>query len=165
MMQVVPYISFLSWGVQWVWPLLQSCRILRGDAERKKKQQDHWVTYWVICALFSVLEVALRLDLIPLFFELKFAFFFWLTANQFNGASWIWNNHAEKFFPLIDDPFQEFTSKHGWGGAAKPTAAARNATFDAAQEEQNKYLAAAKAAGVAPSGAVGSGTSNEDKKD
>lgn len=165
MFSVVPYIGLISWAIQWIYPLWMSCRILRGDAARKEKMQGHWVVYWVFCALFSVIETVLRLDLIPMYFELKALLFFWLVWPKFSGASWVWHNHAEKFFPLIDDPLQEFLNKNGLGAAATPAAVSRDAKFDAAQEAQEKYLKAAKAAGIAPSGAVGGGSTSADKKD
>ena len=78
--------------VGFVYPAIQSVQILSnsGDNEADLIQ---WLTYWIVFALFNVIEMATSLleEFIPFYFLLKCLFLWWCWAPGIHGASTVYS--------------------------------------------------------------------------
>jgi len=64
------------------------------------------MTYWVICILWVNIETNFLwflVDYVPLFLELKLAFFVWLTHPEYKGAAYLWFAHIKPLHKKFDD--------------------------------------------------------------
>ena len=88
MFSIIPYISVLVVGIQWLYPLYMGFQQLGSLG--KQSAQSQWIIYFALNALYSVLEKLCHLNMIPLYFELKALLFLWLVHEKTNGASFVW---------------------------------------------------------------------------
>ena len=77
--------------VGFVYPATQSVQVLSsgGDNEADPKQ---WLTYWIVFALFNVLEMATSMleEFIPFYLLLKCVFLWWCWAPGIHGANTVY---------------------------------------------------------------------------
>ena len=85
---------------------MQSVQVLSnsGDNEAELKQ---WLTYWIVFALFNVLEMAGSFveDFIPFYFPMKCSFLWWCWAPGIHGATTVYNvarPHLRKVLMIKD---------------------------------------------------------------
>ena len=104
------------------YPAYQSLAALERRP-RPAGEVTQWLVYWVVYALFSILETfaSTLLYWIPFYYAFKFAFLLWAFLPQTRGA---------KF--LYDGFLKELLQGHG-GGADAAAARARGAAGDAAE--------------------------------
>lgn len=78
----------------------------RTSNRKRMDNEIHWLVYWVIYSLFSLLEQNLLffiVDFVPLYTEIKTLFFFWLGYSQFRGAGWLWFSILEHRYHAFDN--------------------------------------------------------------
>lgn len=58
-----------------------------------------WLTYWVVFALFSIVESAMSflVSWIPFYYVIKMGFFLWLTHPKFMGAGLVYKQAIKPF--------------------------------------------------------------------
>lgn len=134
MLSLIPYISVLVVGIQWLYPLYKSFQELGGLG--KESAQAQWIIYFALNALYCVLEKMCHLHMIPLYFELKAVLFLWLVHEKTNGASFVWHNFAAQHFPLVDEPVQKFLKEKGLLAPTAAKADAQGKKFDQAQDSE-----------------------------
>eukprot|EP00753_Platysulcus_tardus_P008905 PLAT1693.1.p1 GENE.PLAT1693.1~~PLAT1693.1.p1 ORF type:complete len:195 (+),score=98.85 PLAT1693.1:56-640(+) len=88
----------LSWSVSrtignvlgYAYPAYASFKAVQGGDE---ETQHHWLTYWVVMGLFTVLEMVcdVAVSWLPLYWELKIAFVIWLALPHWKGATRIYD--------------------------------------------------------------------------
>ena len=89
-------IGSLSSLVGFVYPAFKSFQAI----ETKHKGDDtQWLVYWVIFALFSIMETFVDLILywIPFYFSFKIAFLLWAMLPQTKGAKFLYDNFLKDF--------------------------------------------------------------------
>jgi len=89
-------ISSLSSLVGFVYPAYKSFQAI----ESKTKGDDtQWLVYWVIFAIFSILEVFVELVLywIPFYYAFKLAFLLWAMLPQTKGAKFLYDSFLKDF--------------------------------------------------------------------
>jgi receptor expression-enhancing protein 5/6 len=70
-----------------------------------KTDDTQWLTYWVVFALFTVLESALSVVYwFPFYYTFKFVFLLWLALPAFNGAQLIFKSFVQ---PILGRYFSE----------------------------------------------------------
>jgi|SaaInlStandDraft_7_1057024.scaffolds.fasta_scaffold36367_1 receptor expression-enhancing protein 1/2/3/4 len=69
--------------------------------------------YWIILALFSVVEFWLDLlvSWIPMYYELKVGFLLWLQMPAFRGAEYLYVTYVEPYFAKHEETLDDLTSK------------------------------------------------------
>ena len=57
-----------------------------------------WLHYWIIFAVFSVVQTALDMvgSYLPFYYEIKILFFLWLWVAKFEGATFLFKKYLEK---------------------------------------------------------------------
>eukprot|EP00382_Lankesteria_abbotti_P005529 CAMPEP_0113846768 /NCGR_PEP_ID=MMETSP0372-20130328/1492_1 /TAXON_ID=340204 /ORGANISM="Lankesteria abbotti" /LENGTH=198 /DNA_ID=CAMNT_0000815951 /DNA_START=150 /DNA_END=746 /DNA_ORIENTATION=+ /assembly_acc=CAM_ASM_000359 len=83
-------------GVGFFYPAWQSFKAV----ETKRTDDDkQWLTYWVVFAAFSVVEMFSNVLLfwIPFYYVLKISFLLWLALPQFQGAKFVYNKAVQPF--------------------------------------------------------------------
>jgi len=76
-------------------PTYCSMKALRTST---KEDDVQWLTYWVVYAVFRTVEFApdfLLSSWMPLYFELKLGFLFWLQSPTFQGATFLNKKYLE----------------------------------------------------------------------
>ncbi|KAF7457722.1 TB2/DP1, HVA22 family protein [Cryptosporidium felis] len=83
--------------VGFIYPAYMSFKAIETPGRADDKQ---WLTYWVVCAIFSILEVFIDIILfwIPFYYLFKLFFLFWLFLPQSTGAVILYTN---LFRPLL----------------------------------------------------------------
>lgn len=134
MISIIPYVTFLVVGVQWLYPLYMAFQQLGPLG--KETAQSQWIIYFALNALYCVLEKICHLHMIPLYFELKAVLFLWLVHEKTNGASFLWHNFAAQHFSLVDYPVQKFLKEQGLLAPTAAKADAQAKKFDQAQDSE-----------------------------
>ena len=77
--------------IGFVYPAYMSFKAIEST-ETVDDQQ--WLTYWVVFALFSILEsvAGFLVEWIPFYFAIKILFFAWLFHPKFMGAAVVYKN-------------------------------------------------------------------------
>ncbi|OII74625.1 TB2 DP1 HVA22 family integral membrane protein [Cryptosporidium ubiquitum] len=83
--------------VGFIYPAYMSFKALETPGKLDDKQ---WLTYWVVYAIFNILEVFIDIILfwMPFYYLFKLCFLFWLFLPQTTGAVMLYNNI---FRPLL----------------------------------------------------------------
>lgn len=78
----------------------QQLQLRQNRILERRKQQEQWLTYWLVMALFSVTEwwADRILSWFPFYYETKIVLIVWLQAPQTNGARWLYKTYLE---PLL----------------------------------------------------------------
>lgn len=68
-----------------------------------------WLTYWVVFALFSIIEnvMSFLVEWIPFYFPIKCAFFAWLYHPKFMGAGLVYKQVVKPFVMPYLQAFEE----------------------------------------------------------
>ncbi|KAI1801634.1 TB2/DP1, HVA22 family-domain-containing protein [Daldinia bambusicola] len=70
-----------------------------------KADDTQWLTYWVVFALFSVVESAVSVVYwFPFYYTFKFVFLLWLSLPMFSGAQLIFRSFLQ---PMLGRHFSE----------------------------------------------------------
>ncbi|KAI1661220.1 TB2/DP1, HVA22 family-domain-containing protein [Daldinia decipiens] len=70
-----------------------------------KADDTQWLTYWVVFALFSVIESAVSVVYwFPFYYTFKFVFLLWLSLPMFSGAQLIFRSFLH---PMLGRHFSE----------------------------------------------------------
>ncbi|KAI8959107.1 TB2/DP1, HVA22 family-domain-containing protein [Daldinia sp. FL1419] len=70
-----------------------------------KTDDTQWLTYWVVFALFSVVESAVSVVYwFPFYYTFKFVFLLWLSLPMFSGAQLIFRSFLQ---PMLGRHFSE----------------------------------------------------------
>ncbi|OTB13662.1 hypothetical protein K445DRAFT_377628 [Daldinia sp. EC12] len=70
-----------------------------------KADDTQWLTYWVVFALFSVIESAVSVVYwFPFYYTFKFVFLLWLSLPMFSGAQLIFRSFLQ---PMLGRHFSE----------------------------------------------------------
>ncbi|KAI0851601.1 TB2/DP1, HVA22 family-domain-containing protein [Daldinia vernicosa] len=70
-----------------------------------KADDTQWLTYWVVFALFSVIESAVSVVYwFPFYYTFKFVFLLWLSLPVFSGAQLIFRSFLQ---PMLGRHFSE----------------------------------------------------------
>lgn len=108
---LIPFLLLLSFGsgnfvvdcIGFLYPVYASVKAIESD---NKTDDSFWLTYWLIFALFKVMEGAADriLSMIPYYFFIKCAFLVWCFHSKTKGALIIYN-HAVKVYlvPLVHE--------------------------------------------------------------
>eukprot|EP00928_Gymnodinium_smaydae_P042031 TRINITY_DN28373_c0_g1_i1.p2 TRINITY_DN28373_c0_g1~~TRINITY_DN28373_c0_g1_i1.p2 ORF type:complete len:186 (-),score=37.03 TRINITY_DN28373_c0_g1_i1:53-529(-) len=114
---VLPFPHVLVTLVQFGYPLLCSLKVLRlapgTPAAVVDLEYAQWTVFWVLCAAWAIVEnnvLWLLVEHLPLYMELKLAFFLWLVHPDFKGAAYIWYGrlqqlhlaHDSKLHPKVE---------------------------------------------------------------
>lgn len=93
-----------------VFPAIQSIRAIESPGEDDDKQ---WLTYWVVYACFTFIDlfVGFLLKFLPFYFILKMIFILWLSLPNFNGALKIYNNIVVKIFKRYENDIEKIEGK------------------------------------------------------
>lgn len=101
--------------IAFVYPAYSSIKALESP---RKEDDTRWLTYWVVFALFSVLEFFsdILLSWFPLYWLAKCLFFAWcFIPSQMNGADVIYKRIIRPFFMKhqteIDSAMHKVTDK------------------------------------------------------
>ncbi|KAJ1605418.1 TB2/DP1/HVA22-like integral membrane protein [Cryptosporidium canis] len=95
--------------VGFIYPAYMSFKALETDGTSDDKQ---WLTYWVVYAIFNILEAFIDIILfwVPFYYLLKLFFLFWLFLPQTAGAVILYNNIFRRllirFEKKIDDTIE-----------------------------------------------------------
>ena len=75
--------------IGFVYPAMASLRVLDSKDAAGATQ---WLTYWIVFALFNVVELMTSWveDIIPFYFLIKCGFLYWCWAPGFNGATTVY---------------------------------------------------------------------------
>ncbi|KAI9344586.1 TB2/DP1, HVA22 family-domain-containing protein [Obelidium mucronatum] len=94
--------GFLTYCLAIGWPIIQS---LRAAKECKKESVQQWLSYWIILALFTLVEYGGNrlLSLFPFYYFIKLVFILWLIIPYFRGSLIIYNVLLENILPLISE--------------------------------------------------------------
>ncbi|CDJ60219.1 TB2/DP1, HVA22 domain-containing protein, putative [Eimeria maxima] len=111
--------SLLCFCVCFVYPASLSFQLLLDEKSSPSGalKNDHLqhVMFWVLCSWICCIEtfppLALLLQYLPFYYEMKCVLFYWLASPQFKGAGWIWL-HAicpayEKAAPMCSQLYKE----------------------------------------------------------
>jgi len=81
-----------------VWPAYATYKTV---VDPETEEMTRWLMYWLVYAIFTTFEWLLDIvgAWVPLYFEMKIAFFLWLTMDKFKGASILCKKHLQ---PLLD---------------------------------------------------------------
>uniref|UniRef100_A0A6T5UIG5 Protein YOP1 n=1 Tax=Lankesteria abbotti TaxID=340204 RepID=A0A6T5UIG5_9APIC len=106
---IVPFLGFLSFLTQIVYPLVVSIKTL-FDREAQFPEVAQWCLYWIIYSLWNFLQTNvffIFVEYIPLFLEAKFVVFLWLVYPEFKGAGWLWFNLLEQPYQVVDNKISD----------------------------------------------------------
>ncbi|CDJ52728.1 TB2/DP1, HVA22 domain-containing protein, putative [Eimeria brunetti] len=111
--------SLLSFCVCFVYPASLSFHLLLDERTSPSGalKNDHLqhVMFWVLCSWICCIEsfppLALLLQYLPFYYEIKCVLFYWLASPQFKGAGWLWLNVIypayEKAAPMCAQLYNE----------------------------------------------------------
>lgn len=93
-----------------IYPALQSLKAIEDRNWLNNKQDEQWLTYWVIYGTLSLIEAtvddALGLHKFPYYFHAKFALLLWLQLPNTQGAQYLYTQWMRptvlRFQPKID---------------------------------------------------------------
>lgn len=93
-----------------VYPIFWSMRAIESPETDDDKQ---WLTYWVVFALFTVVDMfsGFVLKFIPFYFFIKLTFLIWCFLPNFKGASIIYDTFIVKFFKKYEKKIEEVLTK------------------------------------------------------
>ncbi|TMW64744.1 hypothetical protein Poli38472_011624 [Pythium oligandrum] len=82
--------------VGFVYPAYESFKAVESDC---KKDDVQWLTYWVVYACFSIIEVFADFLLywIPFYYAFKLGFLLWLFMPSTQGASFLYTHFLAPF--------------------------------------------------------------------
>eukprot|EP00921_Rhytidocystis_pertsovi_P012684 GHVQ01020614.1.p1 GENE.GHVQ01020614.1~~GHVQ01020614.1.p1 ORF type:complete len:197 (+),score=32.18 GHVQ01020614.1:300-890(+) len=75
----------------------------------------HWLCYWVLYAVYHLLEdtvIRYAVPFFPLYFEIKALGFYWLWSEEFQGAGWLWYRLLDCRYGKIDKVLVDMYNKH-----------------------------------------------------
>jgi receptor expression-enhancing protein 5/6 len=102
--------------VGFVYPAYESFKAVESDS---KKDDVQWLTYWVVYACFSVVEVFADFLLywIPFYYAFKLGFLLWLFMPSTQGATFLYSHFLAPFLKgqesRIDRAMKEAVSSSG----------------------------------------------------
>lgn len=126
-------IASLSSLVGFVYPAIKSFQAI----ESKTKGDDtQWLVYWVIFAIFSIMEVFVDLVLywIPFYYAFKLAFLLWAMLPQTKGAKFLYDSFLKDFLKKNESRIDAALAD------AKKTASTITSDVTAAAEETAKAV-------------------------
>lgn len=132
-------IASLSNLVGFVYPAYKSFQAI----ESKIKGDDtQWLVYWVIFAIFSIMEVFVDLVLywIPFYYAFKLAFLLWAMLPQTKGAKFLYDSFLKDFLKKNESRIDAALAdaKKSAGAVASDVAAATNEAVAAVTGETKK---------------------------
>jgi receptor expression-enhancing protein 5/6 len=97
---------FITTVVGIFYPIFWSIRAIESPESDDDKQ---WLTYWVVFALFTVVDMfsGFVLKFIPFYFFLKLLFLIWCFLPNFKGASIIYDVIIVKLFKKYEKKYEE----------------------------------------------------------
>ncbi len=128
--------TILSAVVTVVYPALKSIKAL--ESKDTDEDDKHWLTYWCVFGVFTLIEEFgfLLLSFIPFYFYVKLGFFLWMMAPQTQGATIIYRTVLklllEKHRNRIDQIIAEVK-----GSALSAAKDAARSAMDQANNPQN----------------------------
>jgi receptor expression-enhancing protein 5/6 len=83
--------------VGFVYPAIQSFRAIESE---NKEDDTQWLTYWVIYAVFNIVETFVEVILFwfPFYYSIKFGFLIWLFLPNVRGAQYLYTHAILPFF-------------------------------------------------------------------
>ena len=132
-------IASLSSLVGFVYPAWKSFEAI----ESKIKGDDtQWLVYWVIFAIFSIMEVFVDLVLywIPFYYAFKLAFLLWAMLPQTKGAKFLYDSFLKDFLKKSESRIDAALAdaKKTAGAVASDVAAATNEAVASVSGEEAK---------------------------
>jgi len=117
--------KFLAMIVGVLYPSLESYKALKTET---KDDDIQWLAYWIVFALFTLVEFFLDIVLawIPLYYEVKLVFILWLALPQTRGALKLWQDNQasiDKFYSKMVEQLEKIQAP----ATAKPPAATGDA--------------------------------------
>mmetsp|Transcript_50418 Transcript_50418/g.134822 ORF Transcript_50418/g.134822 Transcript_50418/m.134822 type:complete len:148 (-) Transcript_50418:133-576(-) len=122
---------------QFGYPLV--CYLEKAKSSTPLRDLDYvqWTMYWVICAVWMLLEWNLLfflVDYLPMYLELKLVFFTWLVHPDYLGAAYLWYGPLQPIHKKLDD--QHYAKVVGALERAKVPDAARTQPVEASNKEE-----------------------------
>lgn len=76
--------------VGFLYPVYASIKAI--ETQDNKEDDTFWLTYWLVFALFKVVEniADVLISSIPFYFFLKIAFLYWCFSSQFRGSELVY---------------------------------------------------------------------------
>lgn len=79
-----------------LYPVYASIKAIETE---EKEDDTFWLTYWLVFALFKVVEniADIFISSIPFYFLIKIAFLYWCFSSQFQGSKHIYEGIIKPF--------------------------------------------------------------------
>jgi receptor expression-enhancing protein 5/6 len=83
--------------VGFVYPAYASFKAIESE---EKEDDTQWLTYWVVYAVFNIIETFVDLILFwfPFYYSIKFGFLIWLFLPNVRGAQYLYTHLILPFF-------------------------------------------------------------------
>ena len=81
----------------------------KAVAAKEAEAMTRWLQYWICYAIFMVFESMLDTvgAFVPFFYEAKVAFFLWLVADKFQGATFLFKKYLEPLMGQYESVIDE----------------------------------------------------------
>eukprot|EP01070_Trichotokara_eunicae_P009458 Trichotokara_eunicae@DN6087_c0_g1_i1.p1 len=88
--------TVITGAVGFFYPAWKSFKAIESQDKNDDKQ---WLTYWVVYAFFSFIEIFgdTLLFWVPFYYVVKIVFLLWLFLPSFMGATWVYNKILRPF--------------------------------------------------------------------
>jgi receptor expression-enhancing protein 5/6 len=102
--------NYITTIVGTVYPAYWSLKALESQGSEDDTQ---WLTYWIVFALFSLLDQfsGVVLHIIPFYFFLKIVFLIWCFMPNTRGASVVYNNVIRQLFKKYEKDLDKLNEK------------------------------------------------------
>mmetsp|Transcript_9701 Transcript_9701/g.31082 ORF Transcript_9701/g.31082 Transcript_9701/m.31082 type:complete len:182 (+) Transcript_9701:199-744(+) len=92
--------------VGFVYPAYASFKAIESEG---KEDDTQWLTYWVVYAIFNIVETFADVILFwfPFYYSLKFGFLIWLFLPSIRGAQYLYNTIILPFFTVQEKRFND----------------------------------------------------------
>eukprot|EP00917_Polyrhabdina_sp_WS-2016_P001508 GHVP01003171.1.p1 GENE.GHVP01003171.1~~GHVP01003171.1.p1 ORF type:complete len:150 (-),score=13.47 GHVP01003171.1:488-937(-) len=107
-MNLIPNIGLFCFGVQYVFPCVQTTKLLLIREKKEASYDDvlQWAVYWCILTFYKFVEsifLTKFIPYIPLYHEFIFLLFLWLVLPEVKGTCWLWYNLIAQPFEALDN--------------------------------------------------------------
>lgn len=98
---------YITQAVGILYPAFWSIRAIESKESDDDKQ---WLTYWVVFACFSIVDLfsGFILKFIPFYFFMKIIFLIYLAMPNFRGATFVYDHFLIKIFKKYESSIENF---------------------------------------------------------